>query len=370
MTEYWVSKKQYYCKYCSIYIRDDAPSRKQHETGLKHIGNVERYIRDLYKSGSVAKKEKAAEVAEMARIEASAAAAYANDKASGLAPSSSSSRSPLPSTSTPPPAASSSSSSRLKAPGDRFSNYSTAEQLGFHETKTAYEIAQEIKNDIGQPSGWETVEIPALPSGTEEAVVGEKRKYPGGVGADEDEENEGWKFEYDKPSLKRSKDPYEDDWDPSSLKGLKVKKKEEKIYVNPEQVKKEMEEKGLNRQKWTGKLELNAPPANSSTSTGKEGLEYVKGGGWVKKDDVEYDQGAYPESSNDQNGEDRKPDLTQSTSDGNAVGNGGEKVNTPSDPSTGEVKPTLSAAAEESPASASAGSMFKKRRPAPSSRKR
>ncbi|WWC71038.1 uncharacterized protein I206_104991 [Kwoniella pini CBS 10737] len=346
MTEYWVSKKQYYCKYCSIYIRDDAPSRKQHETGLKHIGNVERYIRDLYKSGSVAKKEKAAEAAEMARIEASAAAAYANDRASGLA---SSSKSPLPSTSTPPPPIA--SSSRPKAPTDRFSNYSTAEQLGFHETKTAYEIAQEIKNDIGQPSAWETVEIPSSVEGGN--LIGEKRKF-GVNGEEEDEENEGWKFEYDKPSLqhKKVKDPYEDDWDPSYLKKLKVKKKEDKIIVNPEQVKKELEEKGLNRQKWTGKLELNAPATTSKP--GKEGLEYIEGGGWVKKDD-EDDNGVI--TTEDQTTEDVKPDLSEK----NGVADGEIEQ-----PSMGDTKSAV--AAEEPPTTGA--SMFKKRRPPPSSRKK
>lgn len=53
-------------KYCEA----DDQSRKQHETGLKHQGNKERFIRDLYKSGSVAKREKANAEAEMARINA------------------------------------------------------------------------------------------------------------------------------------------------------------------------------------------------------------------------------------------------------------------------------------------------------------
>jgi WW domain-binding protein 4 len=45
-------------------------SRRQHETGLKHQGQKERYIRELYKGGDRAKREKAAEAIEMARIEA------------------------------------------------------------------------------------------------------------------------------------------------------------------------------------------------------------------------------------------------------------------------------------------------------------
>ena len=44
-------------------------SRRQHETGLKHQGNKERFIRELYKGGDRVKREKLAEAADMARIE-------------------------------------------------------------------------------------------------------------------------------------------------------------------------------------------------------------------------------------------------------------------------------------------------------------
>ena len=69
MSEYWVSKKNYFCKYCDIFIRDDAPSRKQHETGLRHQGNRDRFIRGLYKEGERRKKDAEEEKREMARIE-------------------------------------------------------------------------------------------------------------------------------------------------------------------------------------------------------------------------------------------------------------------------------------------------------------
>ena len=58
MSEYWVSKKKYFCKYCDIYIADDAPSRQQHENGLRHKGNVERFIRGIYKTGEKQKKDR------------------------------------------------------------------------------------------------------------------------------------------------------------------------------------------------------------------------------------------------------------------------------------------------------------------------
>ena len=69
MSEYWVSHKKYLCKYCNIYIADDAPSRRQHETGLRHKGNVERFVRGLYKAGEKRKQDLEEEKREIARIE-------------------------------------------------------------------------------------------------------------------------------------------------------------------------------------------------------------------------------------------------------------------------------------------------------------
>lgn len=69
MSEYWVSKKKYFCKYCNIYIADDVPSRRQHESGLRHKGNVERFVRGLYKTGEKRKQDLEEEKREMARVE-------------------------------------------------------------------------------------------------------------------------------------------------------------------------------------------------------------------------------------------------------------------------------------------------------------
>ena len=69
MSEYWVSKKKYFCKYCDIYIADDTPSRRQHENGLRHKGNVERFVRGIYKAGEKHKKDLEEEKREMRRVE-------------------------------------------------------------------------------------------------------------------------------------------------------------------------------------------------------------------------------------------------------------------------------------------------------------
>ena len=68
MSEYWVSHKRFHCKYCNIFIADDVPSRQHHENGMRHKGNVERFVRGLYKAGEKAVKDKEEEKREMERI--------------------------------------------------------------------------------------------------------------------------------------------------------------------------------------------------------------------------------------------------------------------------------------------------------------
>lgn len=69
MADYWVSHKRYHCKYCNIYIADDKPSRLQHENGLRHKGNVERFVRGLYKEGEKRVRDSEEEKAIMAQVE-------------------------------------------------------------------------------------------------------------------------------------------------------------------------------------------------------------------------------------------------------------------------------------------------------------
>ncbi|WVQ73478.1 hypothetical protein IAR50_003050 [Cryptococcus sp. DSM 104548] len=339
MTEYWVSKKQYWCKFCNIYIRDDAPSRRQHESGLKHQGNKERFIRDLYRGGEKAKKEQAEEAREMARIEAAASAAHAQDTASGYSKAFSST--PSSSTAAPAPA-----SKPRNKPTDKWSNYSTAAQLGFvaeeDAKKTAYEIELELKGQAGEVGQWEEVALPppAPVAEATEVIAGAKRPR------EEDEEGEGWKFEH--KGKKPVFDPYDDDWDPSFLKSLKVKKKEgasskdakveeERARVKEEKEAAEIEERGLKREGWSGKLEWKSVKEENGTvkvEVKEEGKEADVRPGFVKLESV--------------------------------------NASTPVPVQESTVKSELqveSAPALE-PAPAPGGGMFKKRRPPPSNRKK
>lgn len=62
----------HWCKYCKIFITDNKPSRQQHETGLKHKGNVERSLKNLYKQGAKEKKDAVKLANELAKIDGKA----------------------------------------------------------------------------------------------------------------------------------------------------------------------------------------------------------------------------------------------------------------------------------------------------------
>ncbi|KAG8213882.1 major facilitator superfamily domain-containing protein [Butyriboletus roseoflavus] len=161
MSEYWVSHKRYHCKYCNIYIADDKPSRQQHENGLRHKGNVERFVRGLYKDGEKRVREREEEKGIMASVGKAAEAAYALDVASGRAAGASSSGSGRP---TPQPKA------KMVKPSDPYTNYSTAASLGYREPDV--EEAQE-RMHAGTPGTW-TVVVKTEDVG-EEGGRGEKR---------------------------------------------------------------------------------------------------------------------------------------------------------------------------------------------------
>ncbi|KAL1413089.1 hypothetical protein Q8F55_000838 [Vanrija albida] len=347
MSEYWVSKKQYWCKYCSLFIRDDAPSKRLHESGLKHQGNKERFIRDLYKGGERAKRDKEIEAQEYARIEAAAKSAYAKDKGMS-APAAAPRRVAI------------ASSSRTRPPpssGDKFANYSSAAQLGFDDEETqltSYEIEQMVRGRGTNVGAWEEVVAPRVTYGAD--GLPEKRKAE--EEAVDEDDPEQFKFSH------RDKRPTvwdDDDWDPkAALSGLKLKSKPGEAAVSAEAAALPPPPApaadpvppgaGLDRSAWSGKLELG--PGSSGAAAAAEGevkAEESKLAEEGKPDAVPEaqakDEGTPPES---------KPAVPDTKPEAEAVAE----------------PPAAAVAAEPEPAPAPAASMFKKRRPPPSSRKK
>lgn len=172
MSEYWVSNKKYYCTYCKIYIADDAPSRQQHENGLRHKGNKERFVRGLYKTSEKRRHDLEEEKREMMRIDQvsqlsgilsacltvtqAAQAAFAQDVGSGLVKPGSSSQPTTSSTSTPKP-----TTTKPSRPSDPWANYSTAASLGYTDPEEDRLKAEaERRRMEGVAGEWEVVEQP------------------------------------------------------------------------------------------------------------------------------------------------------------------------------------------------------------------
>jgi WW domain-binding protein 4 len=175
MSEFWVSKKKYWCKYCETHIADDAPSRSQHENGLRHKGNKERFVRGLYKKAEQKKKDEVEEQREMARVDQArlfipqrlaheltrsyvqaARAAFAGDVSSGLAKSSSSSL--------PVRASATASASTEKPKTNVWANYTTAASLGITDVDAERVAAEAERHRLQGVAGeWTFVETVAPP---------------------------------------------------------------------------------------------------------------------------------------------------------------------------------------------------------------
>ncbi|KAF5389451.1 hypothetical protein D9757_004272 [Collybiopsis confluens] len=223
MSEYWVSKKKYFCKYCETYIADDVPSRQHHENGLRHKGNRERFIRGLYKEGEKRKKDLDEERREMARVEMAAQAAYSQDIGAGLAKASSSSDA-------------SSSKKELShkiptRPSNPFENYSTAASLGYTDPDADLAAAESARRRTeGVAGGWKVVEV--APPSTEEISPeglreGETLKRPA-----EEDLDDARTFKIRKKTLRTGLGEI---YDPGVIK-LKLKKQDVEQEIESEDV--------------------------------------------------------------------------------------------------------------------------------------
>ncbi|KAI0201605.1 hypothetical protein F4808DRAFT_106797 [Astrocystis sublimbata] len=49
MAEYWKSTPKYWCKHCSVYVRDTKLERTNHDSTAKHQSGLKRFLRDLHR---------------------------------------------------------------------------------------------------------------------------------------------------------------------------------------------------------------------------------------------------------------------------------------------------------------------------------
>lgn len=344
---------------------------------MRHIGAKERFIRDLYKTGNMAKRDKEQQAQEMARIDAVSikgfeketqrfssdgqAAQVAHAQDTGIAGPSR--QSVLYTLNHASPA--SSAPKRPAKSVDKFANYSTAAQLGLVEEETApssYEVEQMVRNRETKVGQWE--EVVDEPTGLHSAQ--------GSAPQEEDEEGEGWKFQH--KGKRPVRDPYDDDdFDPRAvLKMRKKVKSEGQPDPAPTSAAAVPTEKpdlkgGLDRNSWNGTIDL----SGRLSSTKKDGLVFQAGGGWVKPEDEKGvphtvgAPGAADETSNTEALHDAKPralsDKSISTTSPEAK---------PVIPDKEPVDHVAVPVSDTASAETGSGGLFKKRRPPPSSRKK
>ncbi|KAK5235693.1 hypothetical protein LTR47_003166 [Exophiala xenobiotica] len=68
MSEYWKSTPKYWCKHCSVYVKDTPFERKQHEITAKHENNLKRFLRDIQNSHERGERDKERAKSEVERL--------------------------------------------------------------------------------------------------------------------------------------------------------------------------------------------------------------------------------------------------------------------------------------------------------------
>ncbi|KAK4221099.1 hypothetical protein QBC38DRAFT_523634 [Podospora fimiseda] len=68
MSEYWKSTPKYWCKHCSVYVRDTKLERVNHEATGKHQGAIKRSLRDIHRAAEQVEREKDRAKREVERL--------------------------------------------------------------------------------------------------------------------------------------------------------------------------------------------------------------------------------------------------------------------------------------------------------------
>ncbi|KAK3629143.1 hypothetical protein LTR56_017835 [Elasticomyces elasticus] len=68
MSEYWKSTPSYWCKFCSVYVKDTPLEKKNHEASGRHQGSIQKNLRDLTKNTEREERDKQRAKDEVARL--------------------------------------------------------------------------------------------------------------------------------------------------------------------------------------------------------------------------------------------------------------------------------------------------------------
>ncbi|KAK6073872.1 u1 zinc finger [Seiridium cupressi] len=218
MSEYWKSTPKYWCKHCTVYVRDTKLERSNHEATAKHQGALKRFLRDLHRGHDKEEREKDRAKREIERL-------------NGVVGSSTSSAGPSSSTAPGPPSSSSQASGR----GVEAQRQKQWEQLA----EMGIDVPTELRGNMAMASEWQVTNtrvIDDAPKTDEhgnakvEAVATGVRKRVKREGEEEEEEALQSLFKKPRKWGRDNKQASEDDVDLDALlSGTLVPTKKEKI---------------------------------------------------------------------------------------------------------------------------------------------
>ncbi|KAK2775043.1 u1 zinc finger domain-containing protein [Colletotrichum kahawae] len=96
MSEYWKSTPKYWCKHCSIFVRDTKLERQNHEATGKHQGALKRFLRDLHRGHEQEERDKDRARREIERLKGVASGSPSSSTSFAKPGSSSSAPAPAP----------------------------------------------------------------------------------------------------------------------------------------------------------------------------------------------------------------------------------------------------------------------------------
>ncbi|ETS78180.1 hypothetical protein PFICI_10242 [Pestalotiopsis fici W106-1] len=138
MSEYWKSTPKYWCKHCSVFVRDTKLERSNHDATAKHQSALKRFLRDLHRGHDKEEKEKDRAKREIERL-------------NGVVGSSSSSNAAGPSSSSGPAPVAPKQSSQATARGTETQRQKQWEQLA----EMGIDIPTELRGDMAMASDWQ-----------------------------------------------------------------------------------------------------------------------------------------------------------------------------------------------------------------------
>jgi len=135
MSEYWKSTPNYWCKYCSRYVRDTKLERANHERTGMHQGALKRELRGLHRNHEQSEREKERVKAEVDRLNK-----LVGDSGDGKL----------------------SAGTAATAPGQKTSAYGQQQQTSVAERQTQMEqlavlgvaIPGDLRGDMAMPGEW------------------------------------------------------------------------------------------------------------------------------------------------------------------------------------------------------------------------